>query len=215
MVSLSWSCLNSDNNNALTKIILLQIGNAVLNDETDQPGMVDHAWSHAIISDELHAAIRKDCTTSSRRKRKAGGLAMPVHRPSMLSSNPMPASTFTTSTLQSAYLPSPNLLPGQNSSRPLLSLMSSRYYQFLPLLFRKFNACKRKFILNWLILGYGEGRRLGMGWGGCGQGAMYALGTAWRDILTGRTSRRRCMPISPISPTLPLLAGTYYHPYIF
>uniref|UniRef100_M8BEV1 Carboxypeptidase n=1 Tax=Aegilops tauschii TaxID=37682 RepID=M8BEV1_AEGTA len=32
------------------------IGNAVLNDETDQLGMVEYAWSHAIISDELHSA---------------------------------------------------------------------------------------------------------------------------------------------------------------
>nr|XP_010910285.1 serine carboxypeptidase-like 35 [Elaeis guineensis] len=39
----------------------LMIGNAVLNDETDQLGMVDYAWSHAIISDELHAAIRREC----------------------------------------------------------------------------------------------------------------------------------------------------------
>lgn len=39
----------------------MQIGNAVLNDETDQLGMVEYAWSHAIISDELYAAVTKDC----------------------------------------------------------------------------------------------------------------------------------------------------------
>ncbi|XP_072985736.1 serine carboxypeptidase-like 35 [Typha latifolia] len=37
------------------------IGNAVLNDETDQLGMVEYAWSHAIISDELYSAVRKEC----------------------------------------------------------------------------------------------------------------------------------------------------------
>ncbi|KAH0452099.1 hypothetical protein IEQ34_019398 [Dendrobium chrysotoxum] len=37
------------------------IGNAVLNDATDQMGMVEYAWSHAIISDELHAIILKEC----------------------------------------------------------------------------------------------------------------------------------------------------------
>lgn len=38
-----------------------QIGNAVLNDETDQLGMVEYAWSHAIISDELHSAVTREC----------------------------------------------------------------------------------------------------------------------------------------------------------
>jgi serine carboxypeptidase-like clade II len=33
----------------------------VLNDETDQLGMLEYAWSHAIISDELYSAVRKEC----------------------------------------------------------------------------------------------------------------------------------------------------------
>ncbi|KAF0893441.1 hypothetical protein E2562_025238 [Oryza meyeriana var. granulata] len=37
------------------------IGNAVLNDATDQMGMVEYAWSHAIISDELYSAVRREC----------------------------------------------------------------------------------------------------------------------------------------------------------
>jgi hypothetical protein len=41
--------------------LLEQIGNAVINDETDQLGMVEYAWSHAIISDELHAAVTREC----------------------------------------------------------------------------------------------------------------------------------------------------------
>jgi len=41
--------------------LALQIGNAVLNDATDQLGMVEYAWSHAIISDELYSAVRREC----------------------------------------------------------------------------------------------------------------------------------------------------------
>ncbi|KAL3502265.1 hypothetical protein ACH5RR_036714 [Cinchona calisaya] len=37
------------------------IGNAVINDATDQLGFIDYAWSHAIISDQLHSDIYKDC----------------------------------------------------------------------------------------------------------------------------------------------------------
>ncbi|XP_038902995.1 serine carboxypeptidase-like 35 [Benincasa hispida] len=42
----------------------LLIGNAAINDETDTMGMVEFAWSHAIISDQLHANIFKDCNFS-------------------------------------------------------------------------------------------------------------------------------------------------------
>ncbi|XP_022153098.1 serine carboxypeptidase-like 35 [Momordica charantia] len=37
------------------------IGNAVINDETDSKGMIDYAWSHAIISDQLYHNIVKGC----------------------------------------------------------------------------------------------------------------------------------------------------------
>ncbi|CAA7027001.1 unnamed protein product [Microthlaspi erraticum] len=37
------------------------IGNAVINEETDMAGLVDFAWSHAIISDELHSNIHGSC----------------------------------------------------------------------------------------------------------------------------------------------------------
>ncbi|KAI4328641.1 hypothetical protein L6164_020977 [Bauhinia variegata] len=37
------------------------IGNAVINDLTDTSGMVDYAWSHAIISDQLYNGILKAC----------------------------------------------------------------------------------------------------------------------------------------------------------
>ncbi|CAN8298713.1 unnamed protein product [Cochlearia groenlandica] len=37
------------------------IGNAVINEGTDMAGLVDYAWSHAIISDELHSNIHVSC----------------------------------------------------------------------------------------------------------------------------------------------------------
>ncbi|XP_022998432.1 serine carboxypeptidase-like 35 [Cucurbita maxima] len=43
----------------------LMIGNAAMNDETDLKGMVEFAWSHAIISDQLHVNIFKDCNFSA------------------------------------------------------------------------------------------------------------------------------------------------------
>ncbi|KAF3322308.1 serine carboxypeptidase-like 35 [Carex littledalei] len=47
------------------------IGNAVLNDQTDQLGMLEYAWSHAIISDELYSAVRKEC--DSFKEQEEGG----------------------------------------------------------------------------------------------------------------------------------------------
>lgn len=41
--------------------IKIQIGNAVINDPTDTKGLVDYAWSHAIISDKLYKDISKEC----------------------------------------------------------------------------------------------------------------------------------------------------------
>ncbi|XP_048234034.1 serine carboxypeptidase-like 35 isoform X3 [Ricinus communis] len=37
------------------------IGNAVINDETDLSGILDYAWSHAIISDKLYHSV-KECS---------------------------------------------------------------------------------------------------------------------------------------------------------
>ncbi|KAJ9553951.1 hypothetical protein OSB04_017996 [Centaurea solstitialis] len=40
------------------------IGNALLDDETDQTGMVDYAWDHAVISDRVLADVRAKCNFS-------------------------------------------------------------------------------------------------------------------------------------------------------
>lgn len=41
------------------------VGNALLNDETDQTGMIDYAWDHAVISDRLYADIKSKCNFSN------------------------------------------------------------------------------------------------------------------------------------------------------
>ncbi|XWS39587.1 hypothetical protein CRYUN_Cryun18bG0068100 [Craigia yunnanensis] len=40
------------------------IGNALLDDETDQTGMVDYAWDHAVISDRVYDNIKIKCNFS-------------------------------------------------------------------------------------------------------------------------------------------------------
>ncbi|KAJ1702067.1 hypothetical protein LUZ63_001846 [Rhynchospora breviuscula] len=40
------------------------IGNAWMDDETDTKGMIDYAWDHAVISDELYHAIKINCNFS-------------------------------------------------------------------------------------------------------------------------------------------------------
>ncbi|GMP92407.1 hypothetical protein CsSME_00042648 [Camellia sinensis var. sinensis] len=40
------------------------VGNALLDDETDQRGMIDYAWDHAVISDRLYADVKSKCNFS-------------------------------------------------------------------------------------------------------------------------------------------------------
>ncbi|KAK1262577.1 Serine carboxypeptidase-like 34 [Acorus gramineus] len=40
------------------------IGNALLDDDTDQTGMIEYAWDHAVISDGVHDQIKKFCDFS-------------------------------------------------------------------------------------------------------------------------------------------------------
>ncbi|KAJ1422103.1 Serine carboxypeptidase, serine active site [Sesbania bispinosa] len=42
----------------------IMIGNALMNDETDQKGMIDYAWDHAVISDGLYHNITSTCDFS-------------------------------------------------------------------------------------------------------------------------------------------------------
>lgn len=43
----------------------VQIGNAAIDDETDQKGLIDYAWYHAVISDRLYSDIRRECNFSA------------------------------------------------------------------------------------------------------------------------------------------------------
>jgi serine carboxypeptidase-like clade II len=43
---------------------IFQIGNAWMDDETDTNGMIDYAWDHAVISDELYHSIKIHCNFS-------------------------------------------------------------------------------------------------------------------------------------------------------
>lgn len=45
----------------------MQIGNAAIDDETDQKGMIDYAWDHAVISDRLYQDIKNECDFSERK----------------------------------------------------------------------------------------------------------------------------------------------------
>lgn len=45
-------------------IYLPQIGNALLDDETDQKGMIDYAWDHAVISDRVYNDVKQKCNFS-------------------------------------------------------------------------------------------------------------------------------------------------------
>ncbi|GMI88425.1 serine carboxypeptidase-like 34 [Hibiscus trionum] len=47
------------------------IGNALLDDETDQKGMVEYAWDHAVISDRVYRDIKTKC--DFRRKKASVG----------------------------------------------------------------------------------------------------------------------------------------------
>jgi serine carboxypeptidase-like clade 2 len=39
----------------------IMIGNAAVDASSDDRGMVEYAWDHAVISDEVYGAIKKEC----------------------------------------------------------------------------------------------------------------------------------------------------------
>ena len=42
----------------------LMVGNALMDDETDQTGMIDYAWDHAVISDRVYGDVKAKCDFS-------------------------------------------------------------------------------------------------------------------------------------------------------
>ncbi|KAI8538550.1 hypothetical protein RHMOL_Rhmol09G0112400 [Rhododendron molle] len=58
-----------DNNKIVSKDDFINfkgfmIGNALMDDETDQTGMVEYAWDHAVISDRVYHDIKSQCNFS-------------------------------------------------------------------------------------------------------------------------------------------------------
>ncbi|KAF6166308.1 hypothetical protein GIB67_042381 [Kingdonia uniflora] len=53
---------NATKDNNYIKFKGFIIGNALLDDETDQNGMVDYAWDHAVISDRVYKTSRRNAT---------------------------------------------------------------------------------------------------------------------------------------------------------
>lgn len=42
-------------------LMQMQLGNPETNDAEDWKGLIDYAWSHAVVSDETHKTIREQC----------------------------------------------------------------------------------------------------------------------------------------------------------
>ena len=43
-----------------------QIGNALLDDDTDKRGMVEYAWDHGVISDRVYNDLKRNCDFSKK-----------------------------------------------------------------------------------------------------------------------------------------------------
>ncbi|KAK1380507.1 Carboxypeptidase [Heracleum sosnowskyi] len=52
------------------------IGNALMDYETDQKGMIDYAWDHAVISDHLYDEIKLECNFTFKNPTDACGIAL-------------------------------------------------------------------------------------------------------------------------------------------
>jgi serine carboxypeptidase-like clade 2 len=57
-------------------LYIVQIGNAVIDDVSDQTGMIDYAWDHAVISDQLYNEIKSKCNFSDEHPSSGCDLAL-------------------------------------------------------------------------------------------------------------------------------------------
>lgn len=46
-------------------MLIIQLGNPETSDAEDWQGLVDYAWSHAVVSDETHNTIKRSCNFKS------------------------------------------------------------------------------------------------------------------------------------------------------
>ncbi|KAG5531639.1 hypothetical protein RHGRI_026307 [Rhododendron griersonianum] len=70
-----------DNNKIVSKDDFINfkgfmIGNALMDDETDQTGMVEYAWDHAVISDRVYNDIKSQCNFSLQNPSNGCNLAL-------------------------------------------------------------------------------------------------------------------------------------------
>ena len=57
-------------------LYIVQMGNAVIDDVSDQTGMIDYAWDHAVISDHLYDEIKSKCNFSDEHPSSGCNLAI-------------------------------------------------------------------------------------------------------------------------------------------
>ncbi|KAG6496146.1 hypothetical protein ZIOFF_043994 [Zingiber officinale] len=55
------------------------IGNALLDDDTDQTGMIDYAWDHAVISDQVYHDVKSNCNFSDENSTDACNAALDAY----------------------------------------------------------------------------------------------------------------------------------------
>ncbi|XP_042404202.1 serine carboxypeptidase-like 34 [Zingiber officinale] len=55
------------------------IGNALLDDDTDQTGMIDYAWDHAVISDQVYHDVKSNCNFTDENSTDACNAALDAY----------------------------------------------------------------------------------------------------------------------------------------
>lgn len=61
IVELSKFCIKLDEIGLKYPFVEVQLGNPETSNADDWQGILDYAWSHAIVSEETHKAIKKSC----------------------------------------------------------------------------------------------------------------------------------------------------------
>lgn len=187
-------------------LVYIQIGNALLDDETDQKGMIDYAWDHAVISDELYKKVNQECDFKQEHVSKECNAALDkyfdvykiIDMYSLYSPTCVPTpknSSISHSVAGNRHLPafrgifSPRLISHN------VNISSSFCF-----LLRNFSLVK-ELIGPVLIVIH---RRDGGGWR---PGTIHVHQSIQRSIWTEEMFKRHFMPMSPTSLTLGLIAG--------
>ncbi|CAN6481712.1 unnamed protein product [Victoria cruziana] len=95
------------------------IGNALLDDESDQNGMIDYAWDHAVISDTLYQSIKKNCNFSRENQTEECEAAITGYY-----------TVYDIVDMYSLYTPTCTSGGGSRSRRPVSGVASKVLYKF-------------------------------------------------------------------------------------